>query len=43
MISSSVIPIAILADIFAIGYPVALEAKADERLTRGLTSITRYS
>ena len=27
----------------AIGYPVALLARADERLTRGFTSITQYS
>jgi hypothetical protein len=31
MISSSVNPTAIFAAIFAIGYPVALLAKADER------------
>ena len=36
-ISSKVYPKAILAANFAIGYPVALEAKADERETRGLT------
>jgi hypothetical protein len=40
MISSNVKPTAIFAAIFAIGYPVALDAKADERETRGLTSIT---
>ena len=40
LISSSVNPTAILAAILAIGYPVALEAKAEERDTRGLTSIT---
>ncbi len=28
---------------FAIGYPVALTASAEERLTRGFTSITQYS
>ena len=27
----------------AMGYPVALEAKAEERETRGFTSITAYS
>ncbi len=31
---------AIFAANFAIGYPVALDANADERLTRGFTSIT---
>ena len=36
-------PIAIFADTFAIGYPVALDASADERLTLGFTSITAYS
>ena len=34
---------AILEDILAIGYPVALEAKALLLLTRGFTSITLYS
>ena len=33
-------PIASLAAIFAIGKPVALEAKADDLLTRGFISIT---
>ena len=42
-ISSSVYPNAIFAATFAIGYPVALEASAEERLTRGFTSITQYS
>ncbi|OPX62726.1 MAG: hypothetical protein A4E30_00697 [Methanomassiliicoccales archaeon PtaB.Bin215] len=42
-ISSNVFPIAILAATLAIGYPVALDARADERETRGFTSITRYS
>ena len=32
-----------LAAIFAIGYPVAFEAKADERETRGLISIAIIS
>ena len=36
-------PIAIFAVTFAIGYPVAFDAKADERLTLGFTSITAYS
>ena len=40
MISSNVKPTAIFAASFAIGYPVALDASADERLTRGFTSIT---
>ena len=31
------------AAILAIGYPVALDARAEERETRGLTSMTRYS
>ena len=39
-ISSNVKPTAIFAANFAIGYPVALDASADERLTRGFTSIT---
>ena len=38
-ISSSVRPTAILAVTRAIGYAVALEARADERDTRGLISI----
>ena len=38
-ISSNFKPTAILADTLAIGYPLALEANADERETRGLTSI----
>jgi len=28
---------------FAIGYPVAFDARAEERLTRGFTSMTAYS
>ena len=36
-ISSSVYPRAIFAATFAMGYPVALLASAEERLTRGLT------
>jgi len=43
MISSSRSPIAIFAATRAMGYPVALEARADDRETRGLTSMTRYS
>ena len=43
LISSKVKPKAILAATLAIGYPVALLARAEERLTRGLTSITQYS
>ncbi len=39
-ISSSVYPIANLAAIFAIGKPVALDASADDRDTRGFISIT---
>ena len=39
-ISSNVNPTANFAEIFAIGYPVALLARADERDTRGLTSMT---
>ncbi|CAB4947288.1 unannotated protein [freshwater metagenome] len=39
-ISSSVYPTASFAAIFAIGKPVALEASADERDTRGFISIT---
>ena len=34
---------AILAAIFAIGYPVAFDASAEERDTLGFTSITAYS
>jgi len=40
-ISSRVLPTAIFAATRAIGYPVALEARAEERETRGFTSITR--
>ena len=36
-------PTAIFAATFAIGYPVALDANAEERDTRGFTSITIYS
>src|ERR1700690_2787399 len=39
-ISSSVYPTASLAAILAMGKPVALEARADERETRGFISIT---
>jgi hypothetical protein len=39
-ISSSVYPIASLAAIFAIGKPVAFEASAEERDTRGFISMT---
>ncbi len=39
-ISSSVYPTASLAAILAMGNPVALEASALERLTRGFISIT---
>src|SRR4029450_3564159 len=39
-ISSRVSPIASLAAIFAIGKPVAFEASADERDTRGVISMT---
>src|SRR5437868_8844629 len=42
-ISSSVYPTASLAAIFAIGNPVAFDASADERETRGFISITRIS
>jgi hypothetical protein len=38
--SSSVYPTASFAAIFAIGKPVAFDAKADERETRGFISIT---
>ncbi|CAB4884657.1 unannotated protein [freshwater metagenome] len=40
LISSSVYPIASLVAILAIGKPVAFEASADERETRGFISIT---
>ncbi len=39
-ISSSVYPTASLAAIFAIGKPVAFDASAEERETRGFISIT---
>ena len=39
-ISSSLYPAAIFAATLAIGYPVALEASALDRLTLGFTSIT---
>ena len=42
-ISSSVLPMAIFAATRAIGYPVALDARAELLDTRGLTSMTRYS
>jgi len=42
-ISSSVYPTASFAAIFAMGNPVALEAKADDRDTRGFISITTRS
>ena len=42
-ISSSVYPTASLAAILAIGNPVALEASAEERLTRGFISMTTCS
>jgi hypothetical protein len=42
-ISSSVYPTATSAATLAIGKPVALEARADERETRGFISITRVS
>ena len=42
-ISSSVIPTASCAEIFAIGNPVALLASAELRDTRGFISITRIS
>ena len=41
VISSRRRPIAIFAATRAIGYPVAFDASADERETRGLTSMTR--
>ena len=40
VISSSVYPTASFAAIFAIGNPVAFEANADDRDTRGFISIT---
>ena len=43
LISSSCRPIAIFAATLAMGYPVAFDASAEDRDTRGLTSITRYS
>ncbi len=43
MISSSASPIAIFAVTRAIGYPVALDARADDLETLGLTSTIRYS
>ena len=39
-ISSSVYPTASFAAIFAIGNPVAFDANADDRETRGFISIT---
>ncbi len=42
-ISASRRPAAIFAATRAIGYPVALEARAEDRDTRGLTSMTKYS
>jgi hypothetical protein len=39
-ISASRRPMAICAATRAIGYPVAFDASADERDTRGLTSMT---
>jgi hypothetical protein len=42
-ISSSVYPTASLAAIFAMGNPVAFEASAEERETRGFISITTSS
>jgi hypothetical protein len=41
--SSRLYPMANLAATFAIGYPVALEAKAEDRDTRGLISIPMIS
>ena len=41
--SSSVYPTASLAAILAMGNPVALDARADERLTRGFISTTSIS
>ena len=43
LISSSVYPRAIRVVTLAMGYPVALDASAEERLTRGFTSMTAYS
>ena len=43
LISSKVYPRAIFAATFAMGYPVALDASAEERDTRGFTSITPVS
>ena len=40
-ISSSVYPTAIFVDTLAMGYPVALDARAEDLDTRGLTSIRR--
>ena len=40
VISSRVKPTAKSVATFAIGYPVAFEASAEERLTRGFISIT---
>src|SRR4030042_3394795 len=42
-ISSAVLPTAILAATLAIGYPVALEARAELLETRGFTSMTLSS
>ena len=42
-ISSSVYPTASLAAIFAMGNPVALEANAEDRDTRGFISMTTRS
>ena len=42
-ISSKVIPMACLCSNLAIGNPVALEASAEERETRGFISMTKYS
>ena len=39
-ISSKVYPMASFAAIFAIGNPVAFDANADDRLTRGFISMT---
>ena len=39
-ISSRVYPTAILVATLAIGYPVALDARADDLDTRGLTSMS---
>src|SRR5512137_2616743 len=40
---SSVFPMATFAATLAIGYPVALDASAEDLDTRGLTSMTMYS